>query len=129
VFIPEEERNDRKYIYYTRTKTLIYTIVTPLPFIFGAVLTLFLTIKFILGEVYNSEVILSLTLGILNQWVGIIIGKLVFDDAQKKYLYVTLSTRSSYIWPILTPIIWLLACLIAWFLALPLYLMYKKRYQ
>lgn len=118
---------DKKLVYYYNTKTLVSFLVSPLPFVYSATYSIIKLIQFIPTVAPNVSV-LPFALGILNLWIGTVIAYQIYNDAQKQYDMVHLSSHPSYIKPIVIPILWLLGCMIAWFLTLPLYVMYTRRY-
>ncbi|MBI1863829.1 hypothetical protein HYS03_01335 [Candidatus Woesebacteria bacterium] len=122
----QQDYLDRKTQYYLRAKSLIHFLIRPIPILLAAFLTFYSLIVFINNKDYSNTVMLKLALTTLNMWIGTIAGVLIYDNAQKRYLVVNISNNTSYVWPIVVPILWLIFTFFAWFASLPVYLMYKK---
>ncbi len=122
----QEDYLDRKTQYYLRFKSLAHLLIRPIPILLSAFLTFYSILTFINNKDYSNPVMLRFALTTVNMWIGTIAGVLVYDNAQKRYLVVNISNKSSYVWPILIPILWLIFTFFAWFASLPVYLMYKK---
>jgi hypothetical protein len=118
---------DNKLVYYYNTKTLISFVIRPLPIIFAICYTFIQLISFVQGYKPGSP-ILPTGFSLINLWIGAISAFFIYDHAQGKFDLSHLSQKPSYIWPILGPILWLLFTMLAWFITLPLYIMYTKRY-